>query len=316
MSPATRRLALIDPLTLRSRELLRLIESADEPISEWLFVHSDLDDEHQIAEIGGEPSLAPPLAAVEDLEGCDTVVVGSELDSSRLEVLEQYLADNPDVALLDMSRLERFVPLTEPATGLGGHDQPAARVRLAHPSLVTARLLLEAFAPFRPAALTIAAFEPVSTMGREAVEIVARQAAQRLQGAEVGQRVRDLILAFNLVVEPGGAFDEEAAQVFSGLPVAVTRSLSGCFHGHATHIGIVLEDELDEVELHDAWQSDPRIEVWEPPLSLDAVVENDQVLVTPPSCGFDRRVVAVQAAVDGLRVGGARTALEILRNMV
>ena len=115
MSAATRRLCLIDPLTLVSRELLRLFEEGDQPVPEYGLFHTNLEAEHEIAEVGGEPALAPPLDGVDNLEGFDTIVIGSELDSSRLESVEQHLHNNPDVALVDMSRLERFFSLAEPA---------------------------------------------------------------------------------------------------------------------------------------------------------------------------------------------------------
>ena len=48
---------------------------------------------------------------------------------------------------------------------------------------------------------------------------------------------------------------------------------------------------------------------------LDLVPDRDQVLLTQPQISPDRRVVAATAMVDGLRLGGAVTAVEILRSM-
>ena len=50
--------------------------------------------------------------------------------------------------------------------------------------------------------------------------------------------------------------------------------------------------------------------------ALDATIDTDQVALTPPALSSDRRMLATTAMVDGLRIGGALTALEILRSMI
>ena len=50
-------------------------------------------------------------------------------------------------------------------------------------------------------------------------------------------------------------------------------------------------------------------------ISLDLVPDRDHVLLTQPQISPDRRMVAMTAMVDGLRIGGALTAVDILRSM-
>ena len=52
------------------------------------------------------------------------------------------------------------------------------------------------------------------------------------------------------------------------------------------------------------------------PLSLDACVESGLVALSMPRLSRDGRLLAVTAMVDGLRVGGAATALQILRSLL
>ena len=58
--------------------------------------------------------------------------------------------------------------------------------------------------------------------------------------------------------------------------------------------------------------ADQLFDVRQEPLSPDTTPETDRVAMTPPRLSYDRRHVAISAMVDGLRIGGALTAREIL----
>ena len=72
---------------------------------------------------------------------------------------------------------------------------------------------------------------------------------------------------------------------------------------------------MDEPEIRDLLDEEPSIVLVEAPLRLDDATNRDQVLVTLPQLSADRRIVAFTAMVDGLRIGGALTALDIVRAM-
>jgi hypothetical protein len=311
MSPATRKLCLIDPLTLLGRELLRLLAEHPGLANEIQYTHTDDDDEHQIAELDGSPALVPPLSSVDELAGGGVIIVCSDQDSPRFDHLEQLLDTSPDTVLVDMSRLERFWDLTQPAVGGMATPPSPARLRVAHPALIATHCLLDGLRPFDPTGITVTGIEPVSPLGRQAIEMLAQQAVQRLQGQEVSERIGDQILAFNLVAELGDRLTEEAAQVLEGPQVAFSLIRSGCFHGHLTEIGVHLGQPVSEVELLDTWEADPRISLIEAPLAMDSVIDSEQVVVTPPSISPDQHTISVTAMVDGLLIGGALTALEI-----
>ncbi len=94
---------ILDPLTLRGREFLRCSEPLDGIVGEWDFRHTDLDDEHQIADMTEGPALVPPLEGPDDFAGPDVIVVASDGWSSRHEHLIAYLDNNPETILLDLT---------------------------------------------------------------------------------------------------------------------------------------------------------------------------------------------------------------------
>jgi hypothetical protein len=171
---------------------------------------------------------------------------------------------------------------------------------------------MESFGPLRG---HLAAVDPVSIYGRGALEALVHQAARRLQGGDPDQYIDGHVLAFNQISVDAVGLTEDAAALIPDVPLAVTRTLNGCFHGHVAHLAIELAEPVDDPELRDAFDAAGDLIAAESEFGLDAVADRDQVLVSPPQLSPDRRTVAVTAMVDGLRCGGAVTAVEILRAM-
>ena len=96
---------ILDPLTLRGRELLLCSDQLDGIVGEWDFRHTDLDEEHQIADMSAGPALVPPLEGPDDFVGADVIVVASDGWSSRHEHLLAHLDNNPETILLDLTGL-------------------------------------------------------------------------------------------------------------------------------------------------------------------------------------------------------------------
>ncbi len=134
-----------------------------------------------------------------------------------------------------------------------------------------------------------------------------------MQGGKSEEAIGGHVLAFNQVAVDADALTEEAADLIPGIPLAVTRTLSGSFHGNLVHLTIEFPEPVDDPELREAFDASADIVVGETPISLDLVPDRDHVLLAPPQLSPDRRVVAITAMVDGLRIGGALTAVEILR---
>ena len=309
------KILIVDPLTLIGRELARCIENTPDLAFEIDYRHTAADDEQQITELGAEPALVPPLTDPDDTGGASIIVVTSEAETDRTGVLEDLMIRHPEVTVVDVSRLPRLMDLTAPAIGISALTAERNHLRVAHPALAATAAVLGALGPLDPVRGCVAAVDPVSVFGREAIEVLVHQAGRRMQGGVPEHDIDGHTLAFNQVAVDSDALTEEAAELFRQFPLAVTRTLAGNFHGHLAHLAIELAEPVDDPDLRDAFESAPSVVLGETPISLDLVPDRDHVLLTQPQISPDRRMVAMTAMVDGLRIGGALTAVDILRSM-
>jgi len=314
MSPVIPKLLVIDPLTLLGRGVVDLLPRFPELGTDLQFVHTQ-DDEHQVAEVHGDPVLVAPLDGADQLYGSSAVIVATGADTPRLDHLETFLDRHPETPVVDMSRLERLWSRFSPA-GDRGSDADRLHVRVPHTALVVAGEVLEPIRHLEPTALSVVTVDPVSTSGRETVQVLARQAATRLRGEQVQELIDEQVLAFNLVATHDELLAEDAARLFSDLPATITRVASGHFHGHLVHISLAFRHPVDEWELRDAWQSTPPLALSDLPLRLDQVVDAEQVIMAHTQMDVHRLTIAVVAMADGLLVGGAFTAMEVLRRLM
>lgn len=315
MPPPGQKLLLIDPLTLLGRELETQLPSVPGLAEGLRLLHSGTDDEHQIAELGGAPALVPPLTSPEDLEGCPAIVLAAEADSPRLDILEAYLVRRPETLLVVMGTATRFSRRYPPAAGLPGEVLGTAQVRVPHPAAAAAVLLVDALRHLQPVSLSVAAVEPVSAFGVTGVEALAAQAARRLQGGESEESVAGRTLAFNVVTLDAGDLAGELGALLPGLEVTATRAVLGVFHGYLAHLTFRFAEPRQRDEVEGAWNGSRDLALVEQ-LALNDVTERDRVFVTRPRLSRDRRTLAVTAMADGLRIGGALTAIRLLTSML
>jgi len=297
---------LLDPLTLTGRELLDLLRDAGARAS---FAHTREEDEHQIAELAGRAELVPPLADPDDVPGDAVVVVTAEPAPDRREALEALLAGRPQQRVLDLAPRPVVPGATVAATAPPRRPEPP-RLRVASPGAAGLHHLLEPLEPLGLEAATAVVERPASAAGMEGVERLAGQAAARLQGRPPDPLPDGAVLAFNLLAETDPDLADEVGQLLPRTPVAVTAARSGAFHGWAIHLGLAFAAATRPDAVAEAWRGSGRIEVVRGPLALDRATERDRVLATVPEVA-GRHAVTV-AVLDGLRVGGAATALEIL----
>lgn len=309
------KILIVDPLTLIGREFLRCLEDAPELAADVDYRHTSIDDEYQITELGAAPALVPPLDGPDEIADAAIVVITSDLETERAGHLEDLLIRHPELTVVDVSRLPSLAELTMPATGSTPMTTDRRHFRVAHPALVAASSVLTALRSFNPVRGSVAAVDPVSSFGRDALEILVHQAGRRAQGGNPDQSIDGHILAFNQVAVDADAFTEEAADLIPEIPLAATRTLSGSFHGNVAHLSIELAEPVDDPDLREAFDAAPDIIVGETPISLEVVPDRDHSLLAPPQLSPDRRLVAITAMVDGLRIGGALTAVEILRSL-
>ena len=310
------KILIIDPLTLIGREFIRCLDDAPDLAVEVNYRHTSTDDEQQIAELGANPALVPPLDDPGEIAGLGIVVVTSDTETERTGHLEDLLIRHPEVTLVDVSRLPRLAELTAPAVGDTVARTDRWHLRVAHPALVAAAKILTALQPLEPIRGSVAAVDPVSAFGRGALETLVDQARSRMQGGDPDHAIGGHVLAFNQVAVDADSLTEEAADLIPEIPLAVTRTLTGCFHGHVAHLAIEFAELVDDSELRDAFDAATDIIVGEAPISLEVVPDRNHALLAPPQLSPDCRIVSLTAMVDGLRLGGALTAVEILHAMI
>jgi len=308
------KILVLDPLTLAGKELLGCNQRLASIGGELDFRHTALDDEHQIAEIGSGPALVPPLDAPEDFTDVDVIVVASDGESSRHDHLLAFLDDNPDQAIVDITRLGFLDNRTQPS--IGAKLSESRQLRVAHPAIVATTVVVEALAHLGKRCGSLAAVDPVSSFGQEGVGLLVSQAEQRMQGASVDDRIDGHILAFNLVAVDGDRLQNEAAFLLPETPLAVTSSLSGSFHGHLAFLGLSFDNQVEPQDINEALDLAAGIEIADFPLGLDSMADTDHVVVTPPAMSPDHTQLALTLMIDGLRIGGALTALDILEALV
>jgi len=312
---ATAKILILDPLTLMGKELLRCSERLDGLVGEVDYRHTHDDPEHQLAEMADRPGLVPPLEGPENLEGFDAIVVTSDRCTARHDHLLAYLDTNPDTALVDATRIDCLRDRTTPS--VGSSTGPSSRqLRVAHPAIVATSAVVEVLAHFGRFGGVLAAEDPASSCGQKAVETLAQQARQRIQGASVEDLIDNQILAFTTIAVEDEELQKEAALLMPEVPLAVTRVLAGHFHGHLAQLGLSFSEPVDEGSVREALSLASIIEEASLPLSLDSILDNDRVLVTPPRFSPDRRHLALTLMADGLRIGGALTAIDILETLI
>lgn len=298
------RVMLIDPLTLLGRELLGRLEASPlQPTVEYR--HTSDDEEHQIAELGGQAALVPPLEGADELVGFDAVVVASDGDSPRLDHVAALLEGGPDSTLVvDAAATRRLRELTRPA--LPGDDAgELGAVRVAHPALLATARIAAALAQFAPSGGSLLALDPASARGDAAIEQLARQAVARLQGQTPEELIDEQVLAFGLVPQDALELAEDAGVVCPGLDLVVSRALMGLFHGHVFSLALDLADEMTTSDLVAALEEDPWLAVVEAGRGVEQAMDTDRVVVLPPALSRSGRRCAVTAMADGLRLTAA-----------
>lgn len=308
------RVMLIDPLTLLGRETAAALEDVLSDREAIGALHTNPDEEHEIADVAGRATIIPALSSGDDLPEGSIVVLTGHRDSTRLDVLSELLGTRSDLLVVDASAHSRFTDRAEPV--IDPRDVDTCRlVRPAHPGVVVSRRLLEAVQDLEPHSLSLFAVDPVSTSGTPAVEALAHQAAERLQGAPVETLVDDQLRAFNLLHRGAEQIAEDAARLLPGTQTTAARSRGGCFHGTVVHLAVTVTHPATVDDLTFRLESRPEFEVVHDELALDAVPDRDAILTSPPECSLDGRTFALVAMVDGLRIGGALTIAALITGL-
>ncbi len=306
-------ITLLEPLSLLGRELLQVLEERDAAPERLYTYHLQDDEEHQLAEITGEAGLVAPLTDDEALPAGSVVIIAGTPSPSRRAILEQALASDESLAVLDLAGtgLIEAPVLTGPPEG----KLWPPRAAVGAPGTVAVAWLAAPLLDLGLEGIWAAVEVPASAGGREAVEALARQAVARLQG-EPAAAEQGGPAAFDVVPAPGRRVQSEIAGLFPGGGTAVTTVLAGVFHGWTVHLGLRFREPVREEIVLARWEASGAVVMEGPALRLSSVVESERLHVGPLELSAGGRQLAVTACADGLRVGGVATALEILPALV
>ena len=153
------KLLILDPLTLRGRELVGAADRLAGLVSAWEFRHTDLEEEHQIADLAEGPALVPPLEGPEVFAEAAVIVVASDGWSSRHDHLMEHLDRFPETALVDMTALENLRDRTSPS--VGDLTNGSRQLRIAHPALLATSRVFEVLSPLSALRGSLAVVDPV-----------------------------------------------------------------------------------------------------------------------------------------------------------
>lgn len=314
MSHSLPAICLLEPLSLVGRELLQLMEERELQPQRIVSFHLGDDEEHQVAEIGGEPAVVPPLDSPDQVPDGLPIVIAAPPEATRRGVLADLLAERAEQPVLDVARTGLVEDPLLAGAPPGKLWPPRAAV--ASPGATVVAQLAAPLAELGLEALTAVVEVPASASGREAVEALARQAAARLQGLPAEEDGGGAALAFDIAMAADAATAEEVARLLPGIESAVSDVYTGIFHGWVVHLSLRFESRVHADRILGRWEASGTVQQDGENLRLSGVVESDRIHIGPVRLSGAGRQVVVTAAADGLRVGGAATALEILPALI
>lgn len=307
-------ICLIEPLSLIGRELLQLLDEQGFTPERVHALHVGEEDEHQVADIGGEPALVAPLTETEQVPEGHLVLIAGVPSPLRRPILRAVIEERTDQPILDLSGsgLIKEPVFSGPPTG----KLWPPRAAVASPGSTIVAQLAGPLVGLGLEAVSAVVEVPASARGREAVEALAQNAAARLQGMPADGGPEDGLVAFDLTAGKVGRSPEEVALLLPGVETAIAEVRTGVFHGWAVHLGLRFSDRVHPDRIIGLWDASDAVDRFESGLFLSRVVETDRIHTGPLTMSSGGRQVTVSAAADGLRVGGAATALEILPALI
>jgi hypothetical protein len=304
---------------LLGREVTDGIAAALPEVRRMLF-HTGGETEHMIAEVTGEAILVPPLLELDEMEGSSAVVVTSTPPPATSQRLIEWMRARPGVALLDCTQPSiasgQAVSVMDriPASGRG-----LPWYHLIDPSLAAAARWLRALLPLEPQVFLATLLCPVSGFGVEALDELASQGTARLSGQPTPRPVHlPAILAFDLAPardERPSAIESQLVELFPAVQCGLHVVDSGVFHGTLATLQLRCAGEVSLEAARALLRATPELRLVrrnESPTVSGIAGEGRMI------CG-DLRVrgswVSAWLLADGLRVGGAQAAVDVLTSL-
>ncbi len=281
---------------------------------------------------------------VQDLEAFDFSQVQIGLFSAGASVSEKYApkAAAAGCVVIDNTSQYRYdedIPLVVPEVNPEAIRDYTSRGIIANPNCSTIQMLV-ALKPIQDAAglerINVCTYQAVSGTGKEAIEELATQTAQLLNGKDAVARVYPKQIAFNVlphidVFQDNGYTREEMKMVWEtrkimgddSIQVNPTAVRVPVFYGHSEAVHIETRDKLTADQARDLLSSSPGIVVLDDrkdggyPTAVTEGANQDPVYVgrirediSHPR-GLDMWVVA-----DNVRKGAALNSIQIAEMLV
>jgi aspartate-semialdehyde dehydrogenase len=317
------------------REVRAVLRERQLPIREWR-----LFDTAEQVERGDESEPEAALVALEDIDLDDVELVflctacpdpvrrrlEDAAGRATLIDLTPSYAERPDVPLI--------VPEVNPAAIAGWEESGIVGSPVAGAiALAVALKPLDEIAGLRR--VVVAAYEPVSSAGEEAIEELARQSRDLMNGCSTEANVFSHRIAFNLIPQVGDFLGAAKARgewqiesqtrrvlALDDLPITATAVRVPVFYGQGYAVNVETEQALDAASARDLLRQAPGIVLLDDvatqtyPTLIEAM-EGDATYVgrvrddpTVP-CGLNLWI-----AIDGARKGGAVNAVQIAELLI
>jgi hypothetical protein len=309
-------LTILDPTSLLGTQVaIALWQSF--PAARRRFLHTTGADEHLIAEVGGEPSIVPPLVDAGELDGAEIVVATATPAPAVAATLVSWLRANPATFLIDCTQpgiapAESLPILTAPQPG----KSERRWLHLADPALWAPGRVLQALAPLAPDEAIATLLLPASDFGAPGVEELAKQAASRLSGRPT-QRAEVLpgVLAFDAAPAAASrreALREQLRTLFPAVSVQLAAVQLGVFHGHGAVLAVHVGQPASAAEAIALIRQAPGVRLArrnERP-GLIAAADVDEIVCADVQCG--EGWVTAWLVADAVRVGGAQVVADVV----
>lgn len=327
--------AVVGATRSAGRDVRAVLHERQIPVREWR-----LFDSKERIERGEEENAEAEMVGFDDLDLVDVDIAFvcsacPEAVRRRLEEaagrtalvdLAQTYADRPEVPLI-VPEVNAAAIVGWEETGIVSSPVPGAI------ALAVALKPLEEQAGLRR--VVVAAYEPVSSAGTEAIETLARQSSDLLSGRSTEVDVFPHRVAFNLMPQVGDFLGADKARgewqiesqtrrvlALDDLPITVTAVRVPVFYGQGYVVNVETEQALDAAAARDLLRRSPGVVLLDDvaaeiyPTLIEAM-ENDAICVgrlrddaTVP-CGLN-----LWLTIDGARKGGAVNAVQIAEILV
>jgi aspartate-semialdehyde dehydrogenase len=233
-------------------------------------------------------------------------------------------------------RYQDDIPLVVPEVNPHAIAQYRKHGIIANPNCSTIQMLV-ALKPLHDAAgierINVATYQSVSGAGKEALDELAGQTAELLNGRPLESKAVDRQIAFNLLAQVGEVDDHGHAQLekrlvaeiqqllsLPGLPVAATCALVPVFFGDSLALGVYADSAIDistVLQLLEVAPGIELVEVGDYPTAVGDAVGQDQVYVGRVRRGVsDPRQLNLWIASDNVRKGAALNAVQIAELLI